>query len=150
ERERLGAVGAAGAPGADPARPSELREHVAAQDLELLGVAPELRDVDRHAVEEAVELVAVAPQDGQVLGQGAVAARGGERAEAALNVAGLLRQEADRADAPDRLAEVDVLVAGCLGEGGHALTSRRIAAGRSSRPWTPSARPASATARGMP
>src|SRR6185503_14241060 len=133
-----------------PARPREIRQHVAAEDVELLGMPPELRDVDRHAVEEAVELVGVAAQHRQVLGQRAVAARRGERADAALHLAALVLEEVDRADAPDRLAEVDVVVARRVGERAQPATSRTIAAGRSSRPWTPSASPASATARGMP
>jgi hypothetical protein len=153
EREGLRAVGAAGAPCTDAPGPCELGQHVLGEHLELLGVAPELGDVDRDAVEELLELAAVAAQDREVRVEAGVAARVDERADAPLHLAALVLQEVDRADAADALAERDVVVTrGALGDRlqAHERASRTTAAGRSSRPWTASARPASATARGMP
>src|SRR5439155_26487373 len=79
ERVRLGAVRAARAPRLDAAALGQLGDDVDREQAPLLRVAPELRDVDRDAVEELVELVGLRTQERQVLGQPGNAAPRGER-----------------------------------------------------------------------
>ena len=102
EREGLGAVGAAGAPGAHAAGLAASSGRICVlQHVPLLRVAPQLRDVDRHAVQEGVELVGVAAQqvavDGQARrrrGAGPRCARGAPSGRA-CTAAGRRRRAAD-------------------------------------------------------
>ena len=81
--ERLGSVRGTSAPGANAAAARQLREDRVRQTLPLLGVAPSLRDVDRDAVEQRLELGRVAAQRGQQSGQ-AVRAAGARRRRAGV------------------------------------------------------------------
>jgi hypothetical protein len=75
-------------------------------------VAPQLRDVDRHAVEEGVELLRIAAEHGEVVPERPGPAALGERPHAALHLAALVLEEVDVAQAPDARAERLELVDG--------------------------------------
>ena len=68
------------------------------QRLPLLRVAPELGDVDRHAVQEGVELLAVGLQAPGVVGQRRRAAALGPGADAPLHLRALVLEEVDAAE----------------------------------------------------
>src|SRR3954453_20143816 len=127
--------------------------------------------VDRHAVEERLELLRVLAQLLAVLGEARRAATLAPGAHAALHLVALVLAEIDAAQRAHELAERDEVIglqirgkaagrgprrrrnrAGRGGAGGetHAPASRAIAAGSSWSGRISSASPASATARGIP
>ncbi len=117
ERERLGTVGAAGAPAAHAAAAAlgELGQDLLLERLPELGVAPQLRDVDRHPIEEAFELLAIGRQHLRVLAQILVLAlEPHERADPALHLPALVLREVDPADPLDGGAERLVVGARCI------------------------------------
>ena len=145
----LGAVGAPRAPAADPAGLGQVGQHTRRDPVPLLGIAPELRDVDRHPVEKALELRAVVAQPAQVVGQRGCAAALGEGADPALHLRALVLAQVDSGQPADALAEVEVVVA-LVGEPAHEPASITIAAASSGSGSSASARPASEIARGIP
>src|SRR5690606_1846462 len=90
----------------------ELWDHLAPEQLPLVGVAPELGDVDRDAVEEGVDLGGIGAERVEVGAEGAGAAPLGERPDAALHLRALVLEQVDAAEPPDPVAEGDVLVVG--------------------------------------
>src|SRR6185437_1075591 len=127
QRGRLGAVGAAGAPGAHLPLGGQLGQHVALEADPLLGVAPELGHVDRHAVQQGVELGLVPAQAIQAVGEAVDALAGEERTQSALHLRALVLAEVDTADLAESLTEGHVVVA-CGTNGAHQFTSAAIAA----------------------
>ncbi len=113
ERVGLGAVGAAGAPGAHAAAAGlgQLGQDRGGERRPLLGVAPELGDVDRDAVQEGVELVGVGRAGGGVLGEVLGPAARGPRADPALHLGALVLEQVDAAERADGLAERREVVA---------------------------------------
>src|SRR3954447_26094872 len=126
--------------------------------------------VDRHAVEERLELLRVLAQLLAVLGEARRTATLAPGAHAALHLVALVLAEVDAAKRAHELAQGDEVVGlevrgeaaggrtrgrdraqrGGAGGKTHAPASRAIAAGSSWSGRISSARPASATARGMP
>src|SRR3954454_23701568 len=134
DRVGLGAVGTGGAPDLQPAALGrELREQLRAQRLELVLVAPQVRDVDRHAVQERVELHRVLAQQLAVLDQVGRAAALGPRAHAALHLVALVLAEIDAAERAYLLTERDEVVGlEVRGERGRRRPGGRERAGRES------------------
>jgi hypothetical protein len=150
QRVRLGAVRASRAPRADLAGLRELGQHVLAQHVPLLGVTPQLGDVDGDPVQEGLELGAIPAQDLQVVRQLRDAAAGRERADPPLHLSALVLLEVDPAQRLDAAGELEEVVGHPDACGSHAPASSAIAPARSSSGRTASARPASAIARGIP
>src|SRR5262249_4691093 len=120
-------------------------------------------DVDRHAIQERVELLSVLAQQLAVGDQVRRAAALAPGAHAALHLVALVLAEVDATQRAHELAQRDEVVGlevggearggarrGRAGGKTHAPASRAIAAGSSCSGRTSSASPASATARGMP
>ena len=76
----------------------------------LIGMAPQLRDVDRDAVEQVVELLGVAAQAGQGVSELGDAQAAPVGAQAALHLRALVLAEVDAADLTQAHAEADVVV----------------------------------------
>jgi hypothetical protein len=80
------------------------------EDVPLLLVAPQVRDVDRHAVEERVELIGIAAQQLAVGEQVGSAAALDPGADPPLHLAALVLHEVDAAEQAHPLAQVRVVV----------------------------------------
>ena len=92
----------------------------------LLGMAPQLGDVDRHAIQQGVELGLVLAQHIQAVGQEVDALAGEERAQPALHLGALVLAEVDAADLAETFAEGHVVVTRST-NGAHQFTSAAIA-----------------------
>ena len=125
----------------------ELGDDRAASRVPLLGVAPELRDVDRHPVEELVELVRVAPPARAGSRPARRAAALGERADAALHLrractasgrSPVKRRTPSQNSSSRRAASVRLatLIAGLLDDRRGQLVERQLGVGQAApRRW---------------